>query len=104
MSGKRESYYGYYSTVYGTIKDAMTIAETIGKLEKERASTRFTVLVQICTAYFGRPRVKGSHHIFKMPWLGDPRLNLQKDKSKAKPYQVEQVINALKKLQRMDEK
>ncbi|HRJ89834.1 MAG TPA: hypothetical protein PLN05_11425 [Pyrinomonadaceae bacterium] len=44
--------------------------------------------------------MKGSHHIFKMPWPGDPRLNIQSDKGKAKPYQVEQVIAALNKLDR----
>ena len=82
----------------------MTIAETIEKLEREQASTRFAALVGICTAHFGEPRVKGSHHIFKTPWAGDPRLNLQADKSKAKPYQVGQVVDALKKLQQMKEK
>ncbi len=76
----------------------MTIAETIEKLERETASTRFSQLVKICEEYFGAPRIAGSHHIFKMPWPGDPRINLQRDKSKAKPYQVEQVISALKKL------
>ncbi|MFN0278393.1 MAG: toxin HicA [Pyrinomonadaceae bacterium] len=79
----------------------MTIAETIEKLEKEKASTRFTYLVRICEEYFGKPRISGSHHIFKTPWPGDPRINVQKDKSKAKPYQVEQVIAALKKLEQM---
>jgi len=45
--------------------------------------------------------ISGSHHIFKMPWSGDPRLNLQPDKGKAKPYQVEQVITALKRLKEL---
>lgn len=76
----------------------MTIAETIEKLEKERTSTRFIFLVKVCTTYFGDPRIKGSHHIFKTPWPGDPRVNLQTDKAKAKPYQVDQVIAALRKL------
>ena len=43
--------------------------------------------------------LSGSHHIFKTPWQGDPRLNLQRDGSKAKPYQVRDVVKALKKLQ-----
>ncbi len=79
----------------------MTIAETIEKLEKEKASTRFTYLVNICREYFGTPRIRGSHHIFKTPWPGDPRINVQKAGSKAKPYQVEQVIAALRKLEQM---
>jgi hypothetical protein len=47
----------------------------------------------------GKPRISGSHHIFKTPWQGDPRLNLQRDGSQAKPYQVRDVVKALKKLQ-----
>ena len=76
----------------------MTIAEIIAKLEAERGSTRFSYLVRICQEYFGDPRIKGSHHIFKTPWPGDPRINLQKVKGKAKPYPVGQVIDALIKL------
>lgn len=79
----------------------MNIAETIAELEREKAGTRFSRLMKICEEWFGVPRVNGSHHIFKMPWPGDPRLNLQSDKGKAKPYQVEQVITALKKLDEM---
>lgn len=76
----------------------MTIAEIIEKFEKEKNNTRFSNLVKICREHFGEPRTKGSHHIFKTPWPGDPRLNLQQDRGKAKPYQVEQVIEALVKL------
>jgi hypothetical protein len=60
---------------------------------------RFAELLTICQRYFGKPRIKGSHHIFKTPWQGDPRLNLQRDGSNAKPYQVRDVVKALKKLQ-----
>lgn len=76
----------------------MVIPDLIAKLEKEKRSTRFSDLLKICQEHFGNPRTKGSHHIFKTPWPGDPRLNLQADKGKAKPYQVEQVIAALTKL------
>jgi hypothetical protein len=47
---------------------------------------------------FGKPRVAGSHHIWKMPWPGDPRINLQKDGPKAKRYQVVQMLEAIDKL------
>ena len=40
----------------------------------------------------------GSHTVFKTPWQGDPRINLQDDGGKAKPYQVKQVLAALDKL------
>lgn len=82
----------------------MNIAETIVELEREKASTRFSRLIRICEELFGAPRISGSHHIFKMPWPGDPRLNLQSDRGKAKPYQVEQLIAVLKKLDEMRSK
>jgi hypothetical protein len=49
-------------------------------------NTLFEALLSICKKYFGQPRISGSHHIFKMPWKGDPRLNIQKDGQMAKPY------------------
>ena len=61
-------------------------------------NVKFNELLAICIKYFGTPRVKGSHHIFKTPWKGDPRINIQKDSNMAKPYQVKKVIKALKKL------
>lgn len=76
----------------------MKIVDQIVRLQTQRQAIRFSDLLKICREYFGEPRIKGSHHIFKTPWPGDPRLNLQSDKGKAKPYQVEQVIAALTKL------
>ncbi len=59
-------------------------------------NVKFDDLLKICIQYFGTPRIKGSHHIFKTPWKGDPRINIQKDGKMAKPYQVKLVIEALK--------
>jgi len=59
----------------------------------------FDALVAICKRHFGEPRIRGSHFIFKTPWKGDPRINLQKDGNMAKPYQVRDVIKAIKKLE-----
>jgi hypothetical protein len=36
--------------------------------------------------------------VFKTPWAGDPRVNIQEDKGKAKAYQVRQVLSAIDKL------
>ena len=47
-------------------------------------------------------RIKGSHHMFKTPRSGDPRINLQEVRGNAKPYQVEQVIAALERLKEMN--
>jgi hypothetical protein len=63
-------------------------------------NTRFEVLLSICKTHFGAPSISGSHHIFKTPWKGDPRLNLQKDGTMAKPYQVKQVVAAPPRLEK----
>ncbi|MDX9788915.1 MAG: type II toxin-antitoxin system HicA family toxin [Desulfobacterales bacterium] len=62
------------------------------------SNVSFVDLLNLCRRHFGEPRIKGSHHIFKTPWKGDPRINLQKDGKDAKPYQVRDVIRALEKL------
>ena len=62
----------------------------------------FDDAVKVCEEYFGEPRRRGgSHVVFKMPWPGDSRVNLQKGKNgKAKPYQVRQALVAIDKVQR----
>lgn len=37
--------------------------------------------------------------VFKTPWIGDPRINIQNDKGRAKAYQVRQVLAAIEKLE-----
>lgn len=74
------------------------IDDRIEELSKGRKNVRFAHLVRICQEYFGCERIRGSHHLFKTPWQGDPRINLQRDGAKAKPYQVDQVIAALERL------
>lgn len=56
-------------------------------------------LYKMCEEFFGTGRPSGSSHaIFKTPRQGDPRINIQDDKGKAKAYQVRQVLAALDKL------
>ena len=74
----------------------------IDKLKNPK-NVQFNDLLQICIKYFGKPRIKGSHHIFKTPWKGDPRINIQKDGKMAKPYQVKIVVKALNKLEEKNE-
>jgi hypothetical protein len=65
-------------------------------------NVRYADLLKVCTAHFGEPRQRGgSHAVFKTPWVGDPRINIQNDKGKAKAYQVRQVLAALDKLKDM---
>ncbi len=58
---------------------------------------RFTDACRVATHFFGQPRQNGtSHKVWKMPWPGDPRINLQSGEGgKAKPYQVRQVLAAI---------
>lgn len=63
-------------------------------------SVRFGDLVKLCTHYFGEPRTNqgGSHMVYKTPWPGNPRVNIQDGKDMAKPYQVKQVLEAIDKM------
>ena len=61
------------------------------------AGVRFADACRVVAAYFGAPRQNGtSHKVWKMPWPGDPRVNMQEgDGGKAKKYQVQQAVNAI---------
>lgn len=78
--------------------DHSSIDNLIAELEEREKNIMFSRLFQICELLFGACRINGSHHIFKTPWQGDPRINLQKVGKMAKPYQVRQVISCLRKL------
>jgi hypothetical protein len=77
-----------------------SISSDIKRLSQNPANIRFTDLSRVCQKYFGKPRQEGtSHKVYKTPWPGDPRVNIQNDNGKAKAYQVRQVIWALKRLE-----
>ncbi len=72
----------------------------LDQMRREPASIRFADLRKVCESFFGEPRQSGtSHLIFKTPWPGDPRVNIQNSGGKAKPYQVRQVLQAIDKLE-----
>jgi hypothetical protein len=77
----------------------MDIDKALKELKSE-TNVKFSRLLAITEKFFGKPRNRGtSHYPFKVPWQGEPRINLQKGKGgKAKPYQVKQVKAALMKL------
>jgi len=57
---------------------------------------RYHDLYNVCSHFFGEPRLQGgSHAVFRTPWAGDPRVNIQNDSGRAKPYQVRQVLKAV---------
>jgi hypothetical protein len=69
------------------------------QMRSSPAAVRFKDLRKVCEHYFGAARQSGtSHAVFKTPWPGDPRVNIQDDKGKAKGYQVRQVLDAIEKL------
>ncbi len=76
------------------------IEKTLKEMLRAPQNVHFSDLSRVCGHYFGAPRNKGtSHHVYKTPWQGDPRVNIQKGKDgKAKAYQVKQVITAIEKL------
>jgi hypothetical protein len=41
--------------------------------------------------HFGKPRIRGSHHIYATGIPDFPLVNIQNEKGKAKAYQVRQV-------------
>jgi hypothetical protein len=76
------------------------VQKILEKMRAEPANIGFSDLKKVCETYFGKPRQDGSSHaIFKTPWPGDPRVNIQNAKGKAKPYQVRQVLQAIEKLE-----
>ena len=70
------------------------------KMKANPNGVRFRELQKVCKYYFGEPRHSGtSHCIYKTPWPGDPRVNIQNQKGIAKPYQVRQVLLAIEKME-----
>lgn len=76
------------------------IEEIIAGMRRNPKGIRFQDLQKVCELYFGQPRQQSSSHcIYKTPWPGDPRVNIQNDKGMAKAYQVRQVLRAIDKLE-----
>ena len=77
-----------------------SVGKLLVQMRNEPANADFSDLKKVCQNYFGPPRQDGSSHaIFKTPWAGDPRVNIQNAKGKAKPYEVKQVLQAIDKLE-----
>jgi len=69
------------------------IAQKLIDFKNNPKNVKFSELCNVCNFYFGEPRQSGSsHRVYKTPWKGDPRVNIQNSKGKAKAYQVRQVI------------
>ena len=78
----------------------MNPEKILRRMREAPQNVRYADVVKVCTVYFGEPRQQGtSHCVFKTPWPGDPRVNVQNKNGYAKPYQVRQVLAAIAKLQ-----
>ncbi|QFS52919.1 toxin HicA [Nostoc sphaeroides] len=78
------------------------IEDLLAQIKNNPKNVRFADLMKVCNHYFGEPRQQGtSHCIYKTPWAGDPRVNIQEKNGKAKVYQVRQVLDAIEKLEEM---
>jgi len=77
------------------------ISEKLNVIKNNPKDVRFSDLCEICDFFFGIPRQSGSsHRIYKTPWQGDPRVNIQNHKGKAKAYQVRQVLKAIERMEK----
>jgi len=76
------------------------VAGILEQIKRNPQDVRFADLCRICDFYFGKARQRGSsHRIYRTPWPGDPRVNIQNNKGRAKAYQVKQVLIAIEKLE-----
>jgi hypothetical protein len=76
------------------------IEDILLQMKRNPKNVRYSDLRKVCDYYFGSARqTSNSHRIYKTPWQGDPRINIQNHKGKAKAYQVKQVLLAIEKLE-----
>jgi predicted RNA binding protein YcfA (HicA-like mRNA interferase family) len=65
---------------------------------RQDTSINFSEAVTLLQTFGFSLRIKGSHHIFHCDGI-EEIINLQPDGSKAKPYQVKQIRDIIKKYQ-----
>ena len=73
----------------------MSVEKTLEKLLRgaSDANIRFDEICDLLQAKGFRMRVSGSHHIFTKPGVME-RINLQREGSKAKPYQIDRCAKS----------
>jgi len=77
-----------------------TVGKIVAAMRENPQNVRYADLHKVCEHYFGPARrTGGSHAVFKTPWPGDPRVNIQNSNGQAKAYQVRQVLAAIDKLE-----
>jgi hypothetical protein len=80
------------------------IGDILTKMKQNHKGVCFNDLSKVYEHFFGSPGRSGSSHkVYRTPWQGDPRVNIQNSKGKAKPYQVRQVLQAIDRLEVQNE-
>jgi hypothetical protein len=83
-----------------TIINMAAIDDILAQMRRNPRDIRFSELCKVCDHFFGEPRQgRSSHRIYKTQLQGDPRINIQNHKGKAKAYQVKQVLLAIERLE-----
>ena len=101
---KTINYQALDNSINNDIMNEDAIDAILRKARRNPKNVRFNDLLRVCDYYFGKPRqCGGSHRVYKTPWQGDPRINIQNDKGMAKAYQVKQVLTAIDKLEGKNE-
>jgi hypothetical protein len=55
----------------------------IEQMRRSPQNVRFDDLAKVCADHFGEPRQDGTpHKVYKTPWQGDPRVNIQRGKGR----------------------
>ena len=65
-----------------------TIKNILFRMKRKPENVRFKDLCKV-----------RDHRIYRTPWPGDPRINIQNHKGNTKAYQVKQVLKAIEKLE-----
>jgi hypothetical protein len=72
------------------------VGKTLAHMRTSPQNVRYADLHAVCASFFGPPRQSGSSHaVLRTPWPGDPRVNIQNDRGRAKAYQVRQVLKVI---------
>ncbi len=80
------------------------VEKIVSEMRRTLKGVRYQDLCKVCDFYFGDARQKGgSHRIYKTPWRGDPRVNIQNHQGMAKAYQVRQVLRAIERIEANDD-
>ena len=80
-----------------------SIEDVLAKMRRNPKGIRFSELTKVCDHFFGKARKSGtSHRVYETRWAGDPRVNVQNSRGRAKAYQVRQVLLAIDRLENSD--